>query len=89
MRLAGKVAVITGAGSGIGREAALLFARHPTGFLPTEDQGYCLVVARLPPGASQPRVRETAARIDAVLKDVRGVKGWVTSGGWSALDATT
>ena len=41
--------------------AAWLFGRHPTAFLPTEDQGYCLVVARLPPGASQPRVRDVAA----------------------------
>jgi HAE1 family hydrophobic/amphiphilic exporter-1 len=67
--------------------AAVAFARHPTGFLPTEDQGYCLVVARLPPGASQPRVRETASRIDAILKTTPGVKGWVTSGGFSTLDA--
>jgi len=67
--------------------AALLFGRHPTSFLPLEDQGYCIVVARLPPGASQPRVRELAARIDAVLRDTPGVKGWVTSGGFSAPDA--
>ncbi len=40
--------------------AGWLFGHHPTAFLPTEDQGYCLVVARLPPGASQPRVREVA-----------------------------
>ena len=29
--------------------AGWLFGRHPTAFLPTEDQGYCIVVARLPP----------------------------------------
>ena len=35
----------------------LLFALHPTGFLPEEDQGYAIVVGILPEGASQPRVR--------------------------------
>ncbi len=67
--------------------AAIMFARHPTAFLPTEDQGYCLVVARLPPGASQPRVRELAANIDGVLKQAPGIKGWITSGGYSILDS--
>src|SRR5215470_13642444 len=67
--------------------AGLLFVRHPTAFLPTEDQGYCIVAARLPPGASQPRLRELAASIDAVLGKTPGIKGWVTSGGFSALDS--
>jgi HAE1 family hydrophobic/amphiphilic exporter-1 len=67
--------------------AAWIFAHHPTAFLPTEDQGYCLVVARLPPGASQPRVREVANSIDRILKQTPGLKGWVTSGGFSALDS--
>jgi len=67
--------------------AAALFARHPTALLPSEDQGYCIVVGRLPPGASQPRLRELASDIDAVLGGVNGIKGWVTSGGFSALDA--
>ena len=67
--------------------AAWLFGHHPTAFLPTEDQGYCLVVARLPPGASQPRVGEVADSISAILKQTPGVKGWVTSGGFSALDS--
>ncbi len=45
--------------------AGVIFAFHPSAFLPLEDQGYCLVIARLPAGASQPRVREVAANIDS------------------------
>jgi HAE1 family hydrophobic/amphiphilic exporter-1 len=67
--------------------AVAAFARRPTAFLPSEDQGYCIVEGRLPPGASQPRVRELAASIDAILAATPGVKGWVTSGGFSALDS--
>jgi HAE1 family hydrophobic/amphiphilic exporter-1 len=69
--------------------AATAFARHATAFLPVEDQGYLIVVGRLPPGAAQPRVRELAATVDQVLASVPGIKGWVTSGGYSALDAAT
>ena len=67
--------------------AGFAFARWPTAFLPTEDQGYCIVEGRLPPGAAQPRVRELAARIDAILAKTPGIKGWVTSGGFSELDS--
>jgi len=67
--------------------AGVVFALHPSAFLPLEDQGYCLVIARLPQGSSQPRVREVAADIDAALKTLPGLKGWVTSGGYSDLDS--
>ncbi len=67
--------------------AGAAFAVYPTTLMPLEDQGYCIVVARLPAGASQPRVRQVSADIDAVLKDVAGIKGWVTIGGYSALDS--
>src|SRR5690242_14988993 len=67
--------------------AAVIFARHPTALLPTEDQGYCVLVAQLPPGASQLRVRQVSADVDALLKNVPGIKGWVTSGGFSDPDA--
>ena len=36
--------------------AAWRFAQQPTGFLPTEDQGYAMMVTKLPDAASQPRV---------------------------------
>jgi HAE1 family hydrophobic/amphiphilic exporter-1 len=66
--------------------AAVAFAIYPTTLMPLEDQGYCIMVAALPAGAAQPRVREVASRIDGLLGGTSGVKGWVTIGGYSALD---
>jgi HAE1 family hydrophobic/amphiphilic exporter-1 len=66
--------------------AAAVFAIYPTTLMPLEDQGYCVIVGQLAPGSSQPRLQAVAARIDAILKDLGGVKGWVTIGGYSALD---
>jgi HAE1 family hydrophobic/amphiphilic exporter-1 len=63
------------------------FGTHPTGFLPTEDQGYAMVIARLPVGASQPRVREVTAKVSGILKKTQGIRAWVTIGGFSILDA--
>ncbi|MDD2902253.1 MAG: efflux RND transporter permease subunit, partial [Syntrophales bacterium] len=73
--------IIIGAGG-------LLFALHPTGFLPEEDQGYAIIVGMLPEGASQPRVREVSEQVDRLLKKAPGVASWVTMGGFSLLDAT-
>jgi HAE1 family hydrophobic/amphiphilic exporter-1 len=67
--------------------AGALFAIYPTTLMPLEDQGFCIVTARLPAGASQPRVRQVSADIDTVLQTVPGIKGWVTIGGYSALDS--
>ena len=36
----------------------LLFARLPSGFLPTEDQGYLITAVQAPPGATQERTDE-------------------------------
>jgi len=63
------------------------FAKWPSALMPLEDQGYCVVVAELQQGAAQPRVRQVSAQMDAVLKDTPGIKGWVTIGGYSALDS--
>jgi hydrophobic/amphiphilic exporter-1 (mainly G- bacteria), HAE1 family len=63
-----------------------MFARHPTGFLPDEDQGYAVVVGRLPEAAAQPRVKRVSQEVDAILQRMPGVKAWVTVGGYSALD---
>ncbi len=64
-----------------------LFAAHPTGFLPIEDQGYAIVAVQLPQGASQPRVQAVSRQVDAILKETPGLAAWVTIGGYSVLDS--
>jgi len=66
--------------------SAWKFAYHPTGFLPTEDQGYAIVITQLPDASSQPRVIATTKSINEILKKTRGVEAWVTIGGLSILD---
>jgi hydrophobic/amphiphilic exporter-1 (mainly G- bacteria), HAE1 family len=63
------------------------FVSRPTGFLPTEDQGYAILLSRLPDGASQPRAQELSKRIDDILRRTAGVANWVTIGGFSILDS--
>jgi len=63
------------------------FAIHPTGFLPQDDQGYAIVITKLPDAASQIRVMAVVKKLNEVLKKTKGIEAWVTFGGYSALDA--
>ena len=65
------------------------FTKLPTGFLPTEDQGYAVVGLQLPDAASQGRTRAAVERVETILKTTPGVKTWVQIGGNSILDQAT
>lgn len=62
------------------------FAYHPTGFLPTEDQGYAMIITQLPDASSQPRVTFVTKALNEILHKTEGVEAWVTIGGLSILD---
>ena len=64
------------------------FTQLPTGFLPTEDQGYLLVHVQLPNAASQERTGEVLDRIDAIVEQTDGVADWVIFGGFNLIDGT-
>jgi hydrophobic/amphiphilic exporter-1 (mainly G- bacteria), HAE1 family len=64
----------------------VVFLSRPTGFLPTEDQGVGILVSRVAPGSSQPRLKEVTDRINAILARTQGVDSWVLIGGYSLLD---
>ncbi|MFY9941854.1 MAG: multidrug efflux RND transporter permease subunit [Desulfobacterales bacterium] len=64
------------------------FALLPTGFLPTEDQGYLIANVQLPDAASLQRTDAVLKRIDGILEETAGVQNWVSLGGYSVIDGT-
>ena len=63
----------------------------PTGFLPTEDEGYAVIAVQLPDGASLDRTREVATRMNKVcarFRDDGAIRDWFVLGGLSLLDNT-
>ncbi len=58
----------------------------PTAFLPNEDQGYLIVAAQLPDGASKERTDAVLQRISTIAKNIPGVEHVVTVSGVSILD---
>ncbi|NIQ89449.1 MAG: multidrug efflux RND transporter permease subunit [Deltaproteobacteria bacterium] len=64
------------------------FSSLPTGFLPTEDQGYVIAGVQLPEAASLERTQEVVEKIDGILKQTPGVWEWLSLAGFSVLDGT-
>jgi HAE1 family hydrophobic/amphiphilic exporter-1 len=61
-------------------------ARLPTGFLPTEDQGYVIVGVQLPDGASLGRTQQVLTQVAALVQKVPGVQNVLNIGGISIID---
>ncbi|MGA7384050.1 MAG: efflux RND transporter permease subunit, partial [Methylocella sp.] len=66
--------------------AFLGLRRVPTAFLPNEDQGYLIVSAQLPDGASKERTDAVMQQISKIAKNIHGVDHVVTVSGVSVLD---
>ncbi len=64
------------------------FDQLPTGFLPTEDQGYALVNIQLPDGASLERTEAVQRELDKLFAKTDGVETWVSITGFSILTGT-
>src|SRR5207247_2342347 len=63
----------------------LLLRTVPTGFAPTEDQGYLLVNVQLPDAASLERTDAVVRQIEKMLLDTPGVETVVAIGGRSFI----
>ena len=61
------------------------FKTVPTGFIPTQDQGYLIVFAQLPDGASLERSQKIITRAGEIARTVPGVNGTVEFPGFNLL----
>lgn len=58
-----------------------LLKTTPTGFIPTEDQGFILYAVKTPPGSSLDRTHKAMARIDSIVKaDPAADKRYIVEG---------
>ncbi|HDZ91223.1 MAG TPA: hydrophobe/amphiphile efflux-1 family RND transporter, partial [Deltaproteobacteria bacterium] len=64
-----------------------MFKIVPTGFVPTEDQGYFMVMIQSPEGASLYRTGKVCTRVEKALEDTPGVKDVVMIGGYNLLNS--
>ena len=60
--------------------------RIPTGFIPTEDQGYVMVSVQLPDGASLERTERVMDEVVRISQEIPGVDHAIAVGGISPLD---
>lgn len=64
------------------------YSKLPTGFLPSEDQGYLIAAVQLPDASSQARTIEVIDQINSILSELPGVETWFTLGGTSLLEGS-
>ena len=60
--------------------------RIPTGFIPTEDQGYAMVTVQLPDGASLKRTEQVMDRLAEICRENPAIERTIAIGGMSPLD---
>jgi multidrug efflux pump len=61
------------------------FVSTPTGFIPTQDKGYCLVNIQLPDSASLKRTEDVMRQVDKIALETPGVAHTVSVSGQSVL----
>ena len=59
----------------------------PTGFIPTEDQGYAMVTVQLPDGASLERTAQVMDRVVRICREIPAIEHTIVIGGLSPLDS--
>lgn len=57
----------------------------PTGFVPQEDEGYCIINVQLPDGATLNRTTDALGSVNEIVKSVEGTSEFLTVAGYSII----
>ncbi len=60
----------------------------PTGFVPQEDEGYCIVNVQLPDGATLDRTSRTMDELNGMLSEIAGIADIVSISGYSIISSS-
>ena len=85
-RVVARSTLMAGIGIGLIAIAGWGLTRIPTGFIPTEDQGYAMVTVLLPDGASLERTELVMNELARICRENRAVESTISIGGMSPLD---
>ena len=69
--------------------AAIGFQKLPKGFVPQEDEGFCIVAVQLPDAASLQRTQEFIEEAAAFAGQIPGVRNVLTISGYSILSGAS
>ena len=72
--------------AGLSAAAIMGLGSLNTGFVPQEDEGYCIISAQLPDGASLQRTNTTLEEINAIVGDIPEIESYLTIAGYSPID---
>ncbi|MCW3464377.1 efflux RND transporter permease subunit [Chitinophaga nivalis] len=69
----------------IGAVTFWLMRKTPSGFIPTEDQGFAVYAVTMPPGSSLERTREVVNKVEHIVKDLEGTHNYLSVSGFNFL----
>ena len=67
--------------------ALFLFSSVPSGFVPEEDQGYVMVMTKLPGGSTIHRTQQVVNQVNQIAKNTPGVGTIISVPGYNIIDA--
>jgi len=62
-----------------------LVRKTPTGFIPTEDNGFVVYSVTMPPGTSLQRTRQVVAKVEAEMKGLEAVNSYLSVSGLNIM----
>ncbi|MEM9282474.1 MAG: multidrug efflux RND transporter permease subunit [Verrucomicrobiota bacterium] len=60
----------------------------PTGFVPQEDEGYCIISLQLPDGSSLNRTKSVLNDINEIVGNIDGIENYLSVAGYSLIDGS-